>query len=222
MARTQKSTHRSMPKYHLNLLNSSQQMAHAAYSKHDIVFLIGPAGTGKTHLSMAFAIWDILRGGTKKKKIFLTRPIVEAGEKLGFLPGEIDQKVDPYMRPLGDCLNKLVKNKEQVEIIENAMEVAPLAYLRGRTFDDAICIFDEAQNATKKQLKMFLTRLGNNSKIIITGDPTQSDLDADGVPLVDLISRLETMTGVSIVTFKEEAIVRHPLVIEMCKKLRDW
>jgi len=217
-----KSTKTQNLKFHLDFLNSAQGMAHAAYAKHDITFLLGPAGVGKTHLAMAFAIWDILRPNSNKKKIIMTRPIVEAGENLGFLPGELEDKVDPYMRPLADCLARLVKDPLQREKIQNSIEVAPLAYLRGRTFIDSICILDEAQNTTKKQLKMFLTRFDGNSKIIITGDPGQSDLKQKDVPLVDCMSRLETVPGIGIIQFKEDSIVRHPLVIEITKRLNDW
>ncbi|MHA1948736.1 MAG: PhoH family protein [Candidatus Thorarchaeota archaeon] len=214
---------RTSDKFHLDCINSAQQMAQMAFEKHDVTFLLGPAGVGKTHLAVAFAIWEILKPGSTKKKIIMTRPIVEAGESLGFLPGDLNEKVDPYMRPMEDVLRKMVQNEEQIGKIKSAMEVAPLAYMRGRTFDDSICIFDEAQNATKKQLKLFLTRFGENSKIIITGDPKQSDIknDEGTVPLVDVMTRLETVTGIAIVKFKNDSIVRHPLVGQIIEKLED-
>jgi phosphate starvation-inducible PhoH-like protein len=196
--------------FHLEFKNGAQKVAWAAFEQHDVLFLLGPAGTGKTHLACAFAISEILN--RKRRRIILTRPIVESGEKLGFLPGTFDEKVDPYMLPLYDCMGKLVGwDGPDKEKIDRAVEKAPLAYMRGRTFDDAVCIFDEAQNATLSQLKLFLTRFGENSKIIITGDPAQSDLPGN-VALSDVVERLKTERGIGIVEFGMESIVRHPLV----------
>ena len=205
-------------KFHLDFLNADQRLAWAAYQQHQVVFLTGCAGTGKTHLAMAFAIYDILEGA--RKRIILTRPIVEAGESLGFLPGDFEEKVNPYMLPLFDVMRKLVGGDErQKELIGLSTEIAPLAYMRGRTFDDSVCIFDEAQNATLPQLKLFLTRFGQNSKIIITGDPQQSDLRENG--LSDAMRRLETVPGISIVKFKKESIVRHPLVAAILERFEE-
>lgn len=217
--RPQKPVARPGSKFHLDFLNSDQRIAYACYQQHDVMFLTGPAGTGKTHLAMAFAINDVLQ--KNKSKIILTRPIVESGEKLGFLPGEISEKVDPYMRPLNDVLDKLVKDEAQRNIIANAVEVAPLAYMRGRTFEDAVCIFDEAQNATKKQLKLFMTRFDGSSKLIMTGDPLQSDLDENAGDFVDVMRRLETLKGIGIVKFSRDNIVRHPMVQMILERLEE-
>ena len=207
-------------KFHLEFLHPSQKMAWSGFQQHDVLFLIGPAGCGKTHLATAFAINEVLQ--RRKDKIVLTRPIVEAGESLGYLPGDLQEKVNPYMMPLYDCMKKLGgDNPAQKEIINAAVEVAPLAYMRGRTFDDSVCIFDEAQNATKAQLKLFLTRFGKNSKVIITGDPFQSDLNLPDVPLVDVMRRLETLPGIGIVVFKKDAIVRHSLVSSILERLEE-
>lgn len=210
---------RSAPgSFHIEFKNDAQKLAWAAFQQHEVLFLIGPAGTGKTHLACAFAIEQLLN--KTRKKLVLTRPIVESGESLGFLPGEFEEKVHPYMLPIYDCVDRIV-GRENVfrERVDAAMEIAPIAYMRGRTFNDAVCIFDEAQNATKMQLKLFLTRFGENSKIIITGDPTQSDLGGDYVALMDVMHRLESVTGVGVVQFKENSIVRHPLVGEIIRRL---
>jgi phosphate starvation-inducible PhoH-like protein len=210
-------------KFHLEFITPAQKVAWSMFQEHEVLFLTGPAGTGKSHLATAFAINEVLQN--RKKKIVLTRPIVEAGESLGFLPGDLNEKVDPYMMPLYDCMKKLGgENNAQRDIINSSVEVAPLAYMRGRTFDDAICIFDEAQNATKAQLKLFLTRFGKNSKIIITGDPQQTDLKldkGDDVPLTDVMRRLETLTGVGIMVFKRDSIVRHHLITDILDRLED-
>lgn len=215
MARSKKST-----KFHLEFLSAAQKLAWGEFQLHDVLFLVGVAGVGKTHLAMAFAINEVLQ--KKKKRIILTRPIVEAGESLGYLPGDFHEKVNPYMLPLYDVMNKLVgANGAQKDLIDNAVEVAPLAFMRGRSFNDAVCIFDEAQNATKAQLKLFLTRFGENSKIIVTGDPLQSDLMTSNVPLVDVMRRLETVSGVGIINFKKDSIRRHPLVSAILERLEE-
>ncbi len=196
-----------------------QKQAYEVYKQNEIIFLTGPAGTGKTFLSMAFAIQDLLN--KKRNKIILTRPIVEAGESLGYLPGDFNEKVNPYMVPLFDCYHTLcpgmtLKNK----LIERSFEVAPLAYMRGRTFNNSVCIFDEAQNSTRSQLKLFLSRFGLNSKIIVTGDPAQSDLgSASG--LTSVMLQLEGLEGVGIVRFAYDEIVRHPLVGAVLSRLEE-
>jgi phosphate starvation-inducible PhoH-like protein len=205
-------------KFHIDFAPGGQKLAWAAFQQTDVLFLIGPAGTGKTYLAMAFAMHEVLQ--KTRRRIILTRPIVEAGERLGYLPGDLQEKVDPYMVPLYDSMNKLVQDPTQRQQIESSIEVAPIAYLRGRTFDDAVCIFDEAQNATFGQLKLFLTRFGQNSKIIVTGDPSQSDIGSDS-GLIDCARRLETVAGVGIIKFKADSIVRHPLVAAMLEKLED-
>lgn len=205
--------------FHINFMNTAQKMAWAAFQQHDVLFLIGPAGVGKSYLSCAFAIEQVLQ--KNKRKIVLTRPIVESGEKLGYLPGEFEEKVHPYMLPMYDCIERLVGGNEgQKERVERSLEVAPIAYMRGRTFHDAVCIFDEAQNATAMQLKLFLTRFGENSKVIVTGDPEQSDLEG-AVALVDVVKKLREVVGVGVVEFKKESIVRHPLVSKIIEKLES-
>ena len=205
--------------YHLEFLNTSQKMAWAAYEQCDVLFLIGPAGTAKTHLAMAFAISDIL--SRKRKKIILTRPVVEAGgERLGFLPGTKDDKINPYVRPLNDCIERCVGEEgEDREKINHAIETDVLAFLRGRTFYNSVCILDEAQNANIKQLKLFLTRLGENSKFILTADPDQSDLPKEHEAIMDVVKKLESVPGIGIVKFDESSIVRHPLVARILEKL---
>lgn len=203
--------------FHIEFKNEAQSLAWAAFKKHDVLFLIGPAGTGKSFLACAFALEQILN--KERKKIVLTRPIVESGESLGFLPGEFEDKVHPYMLPMYDCIDKMVgKEGPWRDKVDQSMEVAPIAYMRGRTFDDAVCIFDEAQNASMLQLKLFLTRFGENSKIIITGDPTQSDL-VGKVALVDVIMKLRGTEGIGVIEFKANSIVRHPLVGKIIEKL---
>lgn len=203
--------------FHIEFKNNAQGLAWAAFKQHDVLFLVGPAGTGKSFLACAFACEQIL--ARERRKIVLTRPIVEAGEKLGYLPGEFEEKVHPYMMPMFDCIDKLVgREGPWRDKINNATEICPVAYMRGRTFDDAICIFDEAQNATMMQLKLFLTRFGENSKIIITGDPTQSDLPGD-VALTNVMHRLSGLAGVGVVQFKANSIVRHQLVGQIIDRL---
>jgi len=176
--------------------------------------------THNTHLACAFAISEIL--AKKKKRIILTRPIVEAGESLGYLPGTFDEKVNPYMLPMYDCINKCVGLEgPQRDIINRSIEVAPIAYMRGRTFDDAVCIFDEAQNATKSQLKLFMTRFGENSKIIVTGDPMQSDIGGGHTALVNIVKKLEDVSGIGVIHFKASSIVRHPLIASIIEKFEE-
>lgn len=204
--------------FHLEFLNQAQKLAWEAFDKHDVLFLIGPAGCGKTMLACAFGISEIV--SKKKKKIVLTRPIVEAGESLGFLPGSFEEKVNPYMLPMYDCIDRCVgRDGPQREIVSKSMEIAPLAYLRGRTFHDSVCIFDEAQNATTSQLKLFLTRFGSNSKIIVTGDPLQSDLNPREQALMNTVKKLENLDGVGVIYFKSSSIVRHPLIASILERL---
>ena len=198
--------------------NDTQGLAWASFQQHDVLFMTGQPGTGKTFLACAFALEQVL--SKQKKKIILTRPIVEAGESLGYLPGEFEEKIHPYMVPMFDCLDKMVgKQGEERDMAMKYVECVPLAFMRGRTFDDAVCILDEAQNASKMQIKMFLTRFGENSKIIITGDPEQSDLGGP-VAMNDVISRLVPhVKGVGLVKFGPNSIVRHPLVGKIIEKL---
>jgi phosphate starvation-inducible PhoH-like protein len=210
-------------KFHVVWRNTAQKMAYNAYKQHDVLFLTGPAGTGKTHCAMSYAIESILRPekDNRKTKIVLTRPIVEAGESLGYLPGDLNEKTDPYMMPCYDIFEDLVNDPDQKQVVGDALEVIPLAYMRGRTFKNAVCIFDEAQNATYKQLMMFLTRFQEGSKLIITGDPDQSDLCSDKVDLVDVMARLEKVIGIATIEFTKDHIVRHPLVSKILEKLEE-
>jgi phosphate starvation-inducible protein PhoH and related proteins len=189
-----------------------QQQYLMAMRKHDLVFGIGPAGTGKTYLAVVMAVNALKNGNVKR--IILTRPAVEAGESLGFLPGDLKEKVDPYLRPLYDALHDILGTEHTQRMIERGtIEIAPLAYMRGRTLDDAFVILDEAQNTTQAQMKMFLTRLGFGSKMVITGDQTQIDLPR-GVKsgLITAESILSEVKGISIVHLEQSDVVRHPLV----------
>jgi len=183
-----------------------------AISAHDITFGIGPAGTGKTYLAMAMAV-SALRNG-HVSRIILTRPAVEAGEALGFLPGDLREKLSPYLRPLHDALTDMMPVEETQKHMEReTIEIAPLAYMRGRTLNNAFVILDEAQNSTKEQMFMFLTRLGYNSKATITGDPTQIDLPPSKPSgLTEALLTLSETEGIAINHFTEKDVVRHPLV----------
>lgn len=186
-----------------------------AIRSFDIVIGIGPAGTGKTYLAMAMAIAALMK--KEIDRIILTRPAVEAGEKLGFLPGDLFEKVNPYLRPLYDALHDMMDLEKASRLLQRGIiEVAPLAFMRGRTLNDSFVILDEAQNTTAEQMKMFLTRLGFNSKAVITGDITQIDLPA-GKPsgLVQIQTILDRIEGIKFVYFSEKDVVRHPLVQEI-------
>lgn len=187
-------------------------------NQNDIVFGIGPAGTGKTYLAVLYAA-SLLKK-QQVKRIVLVRPVVEAGEKLGFLPGDMKEKVDPYLIPLYDALNECF-GKETVNkmIDKGVIEIAPLAYMRGRTLDNAAVVLDEAQNSTTMQMKMFLTRLGFNSKMIITGDVTQIDLPNKNMSgLIEAINLLNDINGISIVKFESSDVMRHPLVFKIVNR----
>jgi phosphate starvation-inducible PhoH-like protein len=186
-----------------------------AIRSHDIVFGIGPAGTGKTYLAMAMAVAALSK--QQVKRIVLTRPAVEAGEKLGFLPGTLFEKVNPYLRPLSDALHDMMDFERAAGLLEKGViEVAPLAFMRGRTLNDSFVILDEAQNTTPEQMKMFLTRLGFDSKAVITGDVTQTDLPPGKVSgLVDAQDLLGGIPGIRICAFSRADVVRHPLVQEI-------
>ncbi|MET3574733.1 PhoH family protein [Bhargavaea ullalensis] len=195
-----------------------------AIRAHDMVFGIGPAGTGKTYLAVVMAVQAMKNG--QVKRIILTRPAVEAGENLGFLPGDLKEKVDPYLRPLYDALNDVLGAEQTERLIERGtIEIAPLAYMRGRTLDDAFVILDEAQNTTKAQMKMFLTRLGFGSKMVVTGDKTQIDLPRNtesGLIVTEKI--LQGVQGIHFQEFEQGDVVRHPLVariIEAYDKAAD-
>jgi phosphate starvation-inducible PhoH-like protein len=183
-----------------------------AIRAHDMVFGIGPAGTGKSFLAVAMAVSALTR--REVTRIVLTRPAVEAGERLGFLPGDLYEKVHPFLRPLYDALYDMLEAEKVTSLMEKgAIEIAPLAYMRGRTLNDSFIILDEAQNSTTEQMKMFLTRLGFNSKMVITGDITQVDLPASrGSGLIEVQSILRNVQGISFVYFDETDVVRHRLV----------
>ncbi len=192
--------------------SANQQRYLEAIEQNDMVFGIGPAGTGKTYLAVAMAVAAM--NAKKASRIILVRPAVEAGERLGFLPGSLQEKVDPYLRPLYDALYDLCEPERVDKMLEkNIIEVAPLAFMRGRTLNDAFIIMDEAQNTTSEQMKMFLTRLGNNSKAVITGDITQIDLpNPKRSGLVEAINLLEGVEGIAFCHFEDVDIVRHTLV----------
>ncbi len=192
--------------------NLSQKFYIDAIRRHDLTFGIGPAGTGKTYLAMAMAVAALV--GKEVKRIILTRPAVEAGERLGFLPGDMAEKVNPYLRPLYDALYDMLElGRVQRLMADNAIEVAPLAFMRGRTLNDAFVVLDEAQNTTREQMRMFLTRLGFNSKAVVTGDVTQTDLDKPHRSgLVHAQRVLRGVDGISLCHFTSEDVVRHELV----------
>jgi phosphate starvation-inducible PhoH-like protein len=188
----------------------------------DVVFGIGPAGTGKTFLAMAMAISFLLK--KRVKRIVLARPAVEAGEKLGFLPGDMYEKVNPYLRPLYDALYTMLEYGQASRLIERGtIEIAPLAFMRGRTLDDSFIILDEAQNTTSEQMKMFLTRLGFGSKAVITGDITQVDLPAGkSSGLIEVREILKSIEGMKFCFFTEIDVVRHPLVQDIIRAYEKW
>ena len=183
-----------------------------ALARDDVIFALGPAGTGKTYLAVAQAVAQLITGSVQR--LILSRPAVEAGEKLGFLPGDMKEKVDPYLRPLYDALHDCLP-AEQVErrIASGEIEIAPLAFMRGRTLADAFIILDEAQNTTIPQMKMFLTRFGMNSRMVICGDPKQVDLPVPATSgLADAVARLEGLEGINVSRFTAADVVRHPIV----------
>ena len=202
-------THRGRP---IRSKTLGQRAYVEAVRKHELTLAVGPAGTGKTYLAMAMAV--VALKAKEVERIVLTRPAVEAGEKLGFLPGDMTQKVDPYLRPLYDALHELMGADSYLRLAERGtVEVAPLAFMRGRTLSDAFIILDEAQNATSEKMKMFLTRLGANSRCIVTGDVSQTDLPKDKKSgLVEAVNVLRNVEGVAIVELTARDVVRHELV----------
>jgi len=182
-------------------------------SRDDIVFALGPAGTGKTYLAVAQAVSQLISGSVQR--LILSRPAVEAGEKIGFLPGDLKEKVDPFLRPLYDALYDCMP-PEQVErhIESGVIEIAPIAFMRGRTLADAFVILDEAQNTTREQMKMFLTRFGQNSRMVIAGDPRQVDIPGGDrmSGLIDAVDKLEGVEGFGTIRFTRADVVRHPIV----------
>jgi phosphate starvation-inducible PhoH-like protein len=202
--------------------SSNQKLYMEAIEKHDMTFAVGPGGSGKTYLAVAMAVSALL---TKQvDRIILARPAVEAGERLGFLPGTLQQKIDPYMRPLYDALYEMLDADKLERFLEKGIvEVAPLAFMRGRTLNDSFVILDEAQNTTSEQMKMFLTRLGFNSKAVITGDVTQIDLPAGRrsglVEALEVVGRIE---GIAFINFNERDVVRHNLVQQIIKAYDEF
>jgi phosphate starvation-inducible protein PhoH and related proteins len=206
---------------HLRPRTDGQGRYVQAMKANELVVCVGPAGTGKTYLAVGWAV-SLLRSG-QVKKLVLVRPAVEAGERLGFLPGDIAAKVNPYLRPLFDALNDIMEPEQVRRYMENdIIEIAPLAYMRGRTLNNACIIMDEGQNATIAQTKMFLTRMGNNSRVIVTGDLTQTDLPKTiRSGLADAVQRLRDVEGIAIVYLDESDIVRNPLVSRIVKAYEE-
>ncbi len=200
---------------HISSRTVNQQRLVKLYDKNDLLFAVGPAGSGKTYTAIALAVRALKE--RQVRRIILTRPAVEAGEKLGFLPGDLKEKLDPYLQPLYDALNDMIPPAKLVKYIEEGtVQIAPLAYMRGRTLDNAFVILDEAQNTTLPQIKMFLTRMGRNARFIVTGDVTQIDLPKQtDSGLVRAMNYLRGVEGIGIVEFDQRDIVRHRLVKEI-------
>jgi phosphate starvation-inducible PhoH-like protein len=193
-----------------------------ALAANELVFALGPAGTGKTYIAVAMAVAMFTSG--KVEKIILSRPAVEAGEKLGFLPGDLKEKIDPYLRPLYDALFDMMPAEKLDRHMSNGeIEVAPLAFMRGRTLANAFVILDEAQNTTPTQMKMFLTRMGENTRMVVTGDLSQTDLPKDiKSGLGDVIRKVETIDGIGVVRFLDSDVVRHPLAAKIIQAYDEW
>jgi len=210
------------PVKRINLRSPNQEKYYQASGSNDIVFAIGPAGTGKTYLAVAMAVQALTRH--EVKSIILVRPAVEAGENLGFLPGDLKEKVDPYFRPLYDALMAMIPPDRVKRLIErNSIEIAPLAYMRGRTLSDSFVILDEAQNTTGDQMMMFLTRLGARSKAVVTGDRTQIDLPRkEDSGLLKATRILKGIPGIVFVELEEEDAVRHELVRRIIRAYQNW
>ncbi|MEL6365530.1 MAG: PhoH family protein [Pseudomonadota bacterium] len=207
-------------KYRKNIRpqNATQKKLIEALERDNLVFAVGPAGTGKTYLAVAKAVEALERG--KVSRIILSRPAVEAGENLGYLPGALEEKLSPYLRPLYDALSdRLSGKKVKALLAEGVIEIAPIAFMRGRTLNNAFIVVDEAQNCTYGQLKMLLTRLGWGSTMAVTGDPQQTDLLAEMSGLASVASRLEDRTNITVVRFDESEVVRHPLVADVIAAL---
>jgi len=197
--------------------NANQQKMVKAYFENDLIFAVGPAGTGKTYIAIALAVRALKN--REIRRIILTRPAVEAGERLGFLPGDLKDKLDPYLQPLYDALGDMIPPKKLQDFMaDGTIQIAPLAYMRGRTLDRACVILDEAQNTNLGQLKMFLTRMGSDAKFIVTGDATQVDLpNKNDSGLLKGMELVRSIKGVAAITFGDEDIVRHPLVARIVK-----
>jgi phosphate starvation-inducible protein PhoH and related proteins len=194
----------------------------AALQSHDLVFALGPAGTGKTYIAVAMAV--AMLNNRRVERIILSRPAVEAGEKLGFLPGDLKDKIDPYLRPLYDALHDMIPGERVTQLMETGViEVAPLAFMRGRTLANSFVILDESQNTTATQMKMFLTRLGENSRMVVTGDLSQIDLPRDVKSgLADATRKLEGIEEIGVVRFTDADVVRHPLAAKIVQAYDEW
>ncbi len=201
--------------------SANQQALVSAYEDNDLLFAVGPAGSGKTYTAIALAVRALKN--KEVRRIILSRPAVEAGEKLGFLPGDMKEKIEPYLQPLYDALQEMIPAAKLSEYMERGtIQIAPLAFMRGRTLSDAVVILDEAQNTTVPQLKMFLTRLGPGGKMIVTGDLTQVDLPASSASgLRDAVTRFRHIKGLRIIEFNEKDIIRHPLVKQIVAAYRE-
>lgn len=201
--------------------NKTQEQMVKAYFDNDLIFAVGPAGTGKTYVAIALAVRALKN--RQIRRIILTRPAVEAGERLGFLPGDLKDKLDPYLQPLYDALGDMIPPKKLQDFMaEGTIQIAPLAYMRGRTLDKACVILDEAQNTNLGQLKMFLTRMGKDAKFIVTGDASQVDLPhKEDSGLLKGIDLLKNIKGIATIRFKNEDIVRHPLVVKIVKAFEN-
>ena len=201
---------------------ANQQKLIDAYKQNDMVFAVGPAGTGKTYLSIALAVKALKE--KQAKKIILSRPAVEAGEKLGFLPGDMRDKIDPYLQPLYDALEDMLPQVKLQDMMEkNVIQIAPLAFMRGRTLNDAVVILDEAQNTTPAQIRMFLTRMGWNTKMVITGDMTQIDLPhSQKSGLIEALHILNNVEGIGVVNLDRSDIVRHKLVTRIVNAYEQY
>jgi phosphate starvation-inducible PhoH-like protein len=206
-----------LTKRRVNPKTANQRKYLDAIDQHDIVFGVGPAGTGKTYLAMAQAVQYLL--AKKVNRVILARPAVEAGEKLGFLPGDLQEKVNPYLRPLYDALYDMMDTEKATRLVERGtIEVAPIAFMRGRTLNDAFVILDEAQNTTSEQMKMFLTRLGFGSKAVVTGDITQIDLpNPKASGLIEALRIVKNVEGIGFVYFDDSDVVRHKLVQQIVR-----
>lgn len=198
--------------FHWSPQTPEQKEAAQLFRTHDLLFLLGCAGSGKTHCAISLALQSIKQG--HHKKLIFVRPLVEAGEKVGFLPGELNEKVQPYLGPLNHILSKVAFN-----IPKGIVEIQTLAFMRGLTFDDCVIVADESQNMSTSQLKLLLTRMGKNCKVLVCGDQDQSDIHGRGDDLLDVAEKLEDVQGVVIIDFYEDGILRHPLVREVVKRL---
>ena len=204
--------------FHIEFLNPIQKKCWESLENNDITFLLGSAGSGKTFISTAYAVFQLLKKQTQK--IMITRPTVEAGASIGFLPGSFEEKLNPYMLPIYDTLDDLVgRDGMQRTYVNKSLEVAPIGYLRGRTVKNAVFILDEAQNCTYTQIKLFLTRIGQNGKLIITGDPKQSDLPGGKIALLEIVDKLKDVKGIGIIDLPDSSIVRHPLISSIVERI---